>query len=275
MRKNHKTKKSFLLIAFSLLTLQQTTLSQVVHTTSPPYRNIDTLKYLVLSRGDVGAYDELRFSISTWDLVPYSEVMVHQYDYYPAFTHLYVAYIALFERYKIAIPEKMRQRCNDYLKKAYMAGDNSAKTMLYVRYKNGIYLDKDTAMASLIKKNDSTIPLPPTDTLIFYRYFPNIGDSYTSFSIASGKVQSAKIIIYGQRERFEFDYSNNELQSVGACDNMESQINITNRDSIYLNKGEKSLSKDANELMLFLKKIFVEHGGQINRSGWWIFLEKY
>ena len=275
MSKNYKTKKSFLLIAFFLLALQQTTLSQEVHTTSPPYRNIDTLKYLVLSKGDVDAYDELRLSIGTRNLVPFSEVMVHQYNYYSAFTDLYVAYIALFEHYKIAIPEKMRQRCNDYLKKAYMAGDNCAKTMLYVRYKNGIYLDKDTAMASLIKKSDSTISLPPTDTLIFYRYFPNIGDSYTSFSIVSGKVQAAKIIIYGQRERFEFDYSNNELQSIGSCDNMESQINVANRDSIYLNKGEKSLSKDANELMLFLKKIFVEHGGQINRSGWWIFLEKY
>ena len=257
------------------MTLQQTALSQEVHSVSPPYRNIDTLKYLVLSKGDVDAYDELRFSIGTWDLVPYSEVMVHQYNYYPAFIDLYVAYVKLFEHYHIAIPEKIRQRSNDYLKKAYMTGNFAAKTMLSVRYEYGIYLDKDTAMASLIKKSDSTIFLPPTDTLIIYRYFPNIGDSYTSFFIVSGKVQAARIIIYGQRERFEFDYSNNELNSIGTCDNMESQVDVANRDSIFLNTGGKSISKDASELLFFLRKIFIEHGGLINKTGWWLFFEKY
>lgn len=275
MIKDKKTKKSFLLIAFFLLTLQQTTLSQEVYTVSPPYRNIDTLKYLVLSKGDADAYYELSFAISRWDLVPYSEIMVYQYNYYPAFIDLYRANLKLFEHYHIAIPEKIRQRSIDYLKKAYMTGNVGAKTMLYVRYENGIYLDKDTAMASLIKKSDSTIFLPPTDTLIFYRCFPNIGDSYTSFFIVSGKVKAAKIIIYGQGKRFEFDYNDKELNSIGFCDNMESPIDVANRNSIYLNKGGKPISKEASELMFFLRKIFIEHGGRINKTGWWMFLEKY
>lgn len=263
MRKNHKTKKSFLLIAFFLLTLQQTTLSQVVHTTSPPYRNIDTLKYLVLSRGDVGAYDELRFSISTWDLVPYSEVMVHQYDYYPAFTHLYVAYIALFERYKIAIPEKMRQRCNDYLKKAYMAGDNSAKTMLYVRYKNGIYLDKDTAMASLIKKSDSAICLSPADTLIFCNKYSDIGDVYTFFFVVSDRVQGAKIVIYNKGEVQESTYSISELSRISYSEVIDGGNAISDNDGAGNDIPDFTHKKEN-----LLKNLFEKHGGLIRESGW-------
>lgn len=278
MVKDNRIMKTFLLIAFFLLTLQETTLSQEVHSVSPPYRNVDTLKNLVLSKGDADAYYELTFALSPWDLVPYSEVMVHQYNYYPAFIDLYTAYIKLFEHRRIAIPEKIRQRSIDYLKKAYITGNFAAKTLLYVRYKYGIYIDKDTAMASLIKKSDSTISLSPTDTLIFYRNIPNFGDSYTSFFIVSGKVQAAKITIYSQGERVEFDYNNDELNGIGSCDNMESQIDVanrTNRDSIYLNEGIKNLLKDTCELMFFLKKIFIEHGGCINKTGWWMFFEKY
>lgn len=272
-----KKTKEIPLILFFFLMLPQTLWSQevAVHPIYPEYGNVDTLKYKILSTGDVDAYNKLRISISTWDLVPYSEVMVHQYNYYPAFIDLYVANITLFEHYRIVIPEKMRQKSNDYLKKAYMTGDFCAKTLLYVRYKNGIYLDKDTAIASLIKNSDVPMCLSPTDTLIFYRRIPNIGDAYTSFSIVSGKVQEAKIIIYNQWERLAFNYNSHELDSIGACDNTNSQINVANGDCLFSNNGRKSISKNASELIFFLKKIFVEHGGRINRSGWWMFLEKY
>lgn len=266
--KDNKTKKSIFFIVFFLLTLLQTTWSQEVHTISPPYRNIDTLKYLVLSKGDADAYDKLRLSIGTQDIVPYSEVMVHQYNYYPAFIDLYVAYITLFEHYKIAIPEKMRQKSNDYLKKTYMTGDPCAKTMLYVRYKNGIYLDKDTALASLIKKSDSAICLSPVDTLIFYSKKPNWGDLYTFFFVVSDRVQGAKILIYDSMEKFELSYNKSDLISIRCSDDIEKDnyMNLNDREEDGLNPTK--------ELENLLKTTFLQHGGQIGESGWWMFVEK-
>ena len=239
-------------------------MSQVVHTVSPPYRDIDTLKFLVLSKGDVTAYDELRFSIRTLDLVPYSEVMVHQYNYYPAFIDLYVAYTSLFKRYKIAIPGKIRQKCNDYLKKVYMTGDHSAKTLLYVRYKDGIYLDKDTALASLIKRSDTAVCLSPADTLIFYSK-ANVGDVYTFFFVVSDKVQGAQILIYGPKGRREFTYNKSDLNRIGCSDDIDASCN---------DRRESDMSDSIKELESLLRTTFVQHGGRIEKSGWWIFVEK-
>lgn len=265
IEKKLKTKKSFFFIAFFLVTLQQTTLPQEVHSVSPPYRNIDTLKYLVLSKGDSDAYNELRFSIGTWDLVPYSEIMVHQYNYPPALINLYVAYITLFEHYGVAVPEKVRQKSNSCLKKAYMTGDFCAKTMLYVRYKNGIYIDKDTALASLIEKSDSAISLSSPDTLLFYRRKPDLGDIYTFFFVESDRVLGARIFIYNQKGRVELTYNKSNLNRIGCSDDIE-------KNSLADPNGEKGKDplNSTKELESILKTIFLQHGGQINESGWWI-----
>lgn len=249
-----------------LLILSLTSFSQEieVHQIYPEYGNTDTLKYQILSTGDVDAYNKLRLSIGTWDLVPYSEIMAYQYDYHPALTDLYVAYITLFEHYSIDIPMKIRQKSNNYLKKAYMSGDFCAKTMLYVRYKNGIYIEKDTSLASLIKNSDTTIYLSPADTLIFYCRNGDIGDIYTLFFVVSGRVQGAKILVYNDKGKSEYSYNRYELNHIGQRRDKLADCNVVEEN------GHTNITNDLDTL---LRTIFVQHGGQIEECGWRIFIE--
>lgn len=121
-------------------------------------RPIKELKKLVISKGDVKAYEELEiafFNVEYYeqDYLLYSIIMADKYNYPRAYFSVYYCLTSIFEQHKYAgkIDEKTKALALKYLKEGVDLNDGQSTEELSNLYMEGKYVPKDTILGKRLE----------------------------------------------------------------------------------------------------------------------------
>lgn len=144
------------LIAICFFSCKQKTEKPIEVITMNHTRSIDTLKELVLSKGDTIAYNELHTAFMNEkyleEYLLYSIIMANKYNYPPAYYQVYDCLTSIYEHHSIEIDEKTKALAITYLKRGVYLNECQSTKELGDLYLEGKYVPKDTILGKKLEE---------------------------------------------------------------------------------------------------------------------------
>ena len=144
------------LITICFFSCKQKTEKPIVVLTMNHTRPINTLKELVLSKGDTTAYNELHTAFMNEKHVEeyllYSIIMANKYNYHRAYFQVYFCLTSVFKYDVGEMDDETKTLAIKYLKKGVELNDPESTKYLGDLYLEGKYVPKDTILGKKLEE---------------------------------------------------------------------------------------------------------------------------